>query len=208
MVCVKMTAVPKAIEDAQAAGLTPLIIDRSESHAYDAFLGYAASILDAKAMALDVSVQKKPIAEVMDKQRKTIVSGIKFGKTVAIACQTCAPDFVGQFNDEKCETDLSGKPFANATTATTKAVIPLDLFDNSGKAYLEMGKAETLFRDDDVADSQNFARVTEKFNIIVTTQFNYEDIDDFLFKDGSPCLPPGKFQAIWVAHDEGMVPMS
>ena len=205
-----MKDIEAAIKRAQDNKLTPLVIDRSEAHAFDTFLGYSATIIDAKKVAInDIAIKKQPVPEVMDGVRKTICNGMKYGKRVAIACQTSAPNFVGQLCDGKNGADLAGKPYEKAMNATEKKVFPLDLFDDSARKYAneaEMSGAEieAFFREEDVADTQGFAKTVGTFNVIVTTQFNYEDIDDFLFKDDAPSLPPGKFQAIWIAHEDDM----
>lgn len=208
-----MTDLPKALEAAKEAKLTPLVMDRSESHACDTFWSYQAQILDAKKMALDVSLRKEPILDVMDRQRKTICGSISFGKTLVFACQTSCPDFKETFNDTKCcgedTAHLEGKPFTQST-AENKAFIPLDLFDNGGRDYTSqenVQKAEAMFRQEEVAATSGFAKIVEGFNIIVSTHFNYEDLDDFLFADAYG-LPPGKFFPIWIQHEDGTAAMA
>jgi len=175
--------------------------------------GATAALLDAKKMALDVSVRKQPMLEVMDAQRKTVVQSIMHGKTLIFACQTACPDFAGKFNDTSAglpEDELAGKPFP-ASTAENKAFLPLDLFDNGGRGYTTkdgVKKAEALFRPEE-ASAQNGgqAKIVDGFNIIVSTHFNYEDLDDFLF-NGDYGLPLGKFFPIWIQHEDGTPAMS
>ena len=202
---VPLTELPAAIEEAQAAGFTPLVVDRSADHAVDTFFSYSATILDAKKMQLDVSVQKMEMAEVMERCRKQLLSCLRQNKQLVVACQGCAPNFVGQFDDAKCGLDLSGK--ANESQkGEGKSFLPTELlFENGGKGLLAEAAWEKLFREEDVKDAGGMAFVDpeSKFSVVVTTQFNYEDLDDFLFKEGAEALPAGKFQVIWVAHVEG-----
>jgi hypothetical protein len=68
-----MTELPTAIEACKTAGLTPLIMDRSLDHSYDTFHSYSGAVLlDAKAMAMGVSMQGKTVAEVMEDARKKV----------------------------------------------------------------------------------------------------------------------------------------
>jgi len=222
-----MTELPAALEEAANAGLTPLVIDRSSQHAVDTFWTYSASILDAKKMALDVTVRKEPMKDVMDKQRKILCQAIMHGKTLIFACQTSCPDFKATFNDISCcdpenanltkngeyigldaKADFEGKPF-KSSTAENKAFIPLDLFDNGGRPYTEkenVKKCEALFRQEEADQNSGIAKIVDTFNIIVSTHFNYEDLDDFLFAD-TYGLPPGKFFPIWIQHEDGTAAM-
>ena len=205
---VPMVGLPAAIEAAQAAGLTALVVDRSTSHAVDTFFSYSSTVLDAKKMQLDVSVQKLEMAEVMERTRKQLLGCLRQDKTLIVACQSCAPDFVGQFDVAACGLDLSGKSYPGAK-GEGKSFLPAELlFDKSGKGLLAEAAWEKLFREEEVKEPMGgaglaFVNPESKFNVVVTTQFNVEDLDDFLFKEGSPALPAGKFQVIWVAHTEG-----
>jgi hypothetical protein len=205
MILVKMTEIEGAIKKAKEAGLTPLIIDRSEQHLMDSFYGYSSEVIDIKKMGLDVSLRKQPIEEVMDDTRSNIVRSMKNGRTCVFACQTAAVDFVGKFNDEKSGVDLSGKAFANCKS-DTKALMPAEILIDSGKALQDESVAEKLFRDADLTSGFADTSRLKDWSIVVTTHFSYEDLDDFMFS-GDFGMPLGKFQPIWIAHEEGTAPL-
>jgi hypothetical protein len=103
--------------------------------------------------------------------------------------------------------DLSGKPFANAE-ATEKSVFPLALFDSAGAGagaagLLDKATAEKLMREENVKDSGGQAKINRDFNVVVTTHFRCEDLDEHFFGEDAPRLPPGKFQPMWVQHEDG-----
>lgn len=86
-----MTGVLEAIKSAQDAGLTPLIIDRSEHHLVDTFFKYSSVIFDAKKMVLDVKVRKQPLLDVMENNRKVLCQQLQSGNSLVLACQTSCP---------------------------------------------------------------------------------------------------------------------
>jgi hypothetical protein len=99
IVIVKLAELDAALLAAKQAHLTPLVIDRSATHAVDSFFQYKGTVLNAKAMSLDISVRKQPYEEVMERQRCVLALSIMHGKTCVVACYNSAPDFVGTFND-------------------------------------------------------------------------------------------------------------
>jgi hypothetical protein len=206
IVIVKLEELDGALSAAKLANLTPLVIDRSASHAIDSFFQYKGTVIDAKAMSLDVTIRNKSYEEVMEKQRCVLALSIMHGKTCVVACSGAAPDFMGTFNDTALAAssalDLSGKPFASAT-ATDKSVFPLELFDSCGACLLEPATAEKLMREENVTDHGGQAKIDAKFNVVVTTHFRCLDLDDHFFSGDAPRLPPGKFQPIWIQHEDG-----
>ena len=85
-------------------------------------------------------------------------------------------------------------------------MLPLELFHEAGKPLTQEGWADKLYREDEVKSSGGLAMADEKFSVVVTTTFEHDDIGDFHFKEEAHGLPRGKFQPIWVAHNDGTVP--
>jgi len=210
-----MPEMPAAIKAARDSGLTPLVIDRSESKLVDTFFGYSARLLDAKKLGLDASIRKQPLVEVMEAFRDQLATALQFGDTLVIACQNSVCDFVGKFNDTKAIEagfDSAGKPFP-ASTSETKSLFPIEILENSGLNFVKKeneAKAEAVFREAQLASGLAIIKAKldddgkheSGFNVVVTTHFNYEDLDEFMF-NGDYGLPPGKFQPIWIKHEDG-----
>merc|ERR1711985_20974 len=78
--------------------------------------GKGSIMLDGKAMGLKVSMEKKPVEEVLDGAHKQLINAMKSGSRLAISMQQGAVDFVGQFNND--------------------ASFPLGLFKNAGTSYI------------------------------------------------------------------------
>lgn len=158
--------VAKAID----ASLTPLIIDSSESGLVDTFFNYGKSpydksggcvILDAKRMCLSKTLKKMPLEDVLEEFRKPVYDALSVGKCLAICCSKSVPNFSGEFNG--------------------KDTIPLGLFAEAGKALL--GNTQEFFRDSDECHGASECMGT-KFAVVVTTQFDAAEYEEYLFADG------------------------
>lgn len=180
-----LTELPAKLEAAEKAGLTPLILDKSPDHKVDTYFNYGkgAVVMDCKAMGLKVSMEKKPVDEVLETSRKQLIAIMKSGSRLVMSMQQGACDFVGQFNGD--------------------TTLPLGLFSKAGADYVTEKEGESefgaglkdvpataaLFREEDTAESAGIGVCKLGFTVCVTSWFSSEDIDEFLFK-GTFGLPP------------------
>jgi len=173
----KLTELPAKMKEAIAEGLTPLVLDKSDDHKVDTFLGYSGdwSLQDAKAMSLAHTMgEKKPAAELLEDMRQKLVTIMKppgTGRFVVFSMQQAAVDFVGTFNGDD--------------------TVPLALFDKAGKGLCGIDNAlsKPMFRDEDTKDQAGMSSCGDDFGVAVSSWFASEDIDDFLF-NGKYGLPP------------------
>ena len=83
-----LTGIQQAVDSSRAAGLTPLIVDRSEAHLLDTFHSYKAdSVLDAKMVGLEVAKKNKTVAEGQRDLRKKLAYAMSKGQDMVISCQ-------------------------------------------------------------------------------------------------------------------------
>lgn len=165
---------PAVVKAAVESGKTPLILDPSEDGKVDTFYTYGkgARLLDAKALSLKHTMAKKPVDECLEEARKQVVSAMKQGLGLVVACQQAAVDFSGKF--------------------AAPATFPLALFDGAGKGFvteLDSGLADNpatkaLFRDEDTADSAGLVMCATDFHVVVTSRFLSDDYDEYLFASG------------------------
>lgn len=194
-----MTELNKAIDEALEKNLTPLILDYSKNNLVQTFYSYNATLIDAKAMFLKTRNGSATVPDVLNDARKSFVSTLKTGKTCVVAMQSAATDFVGKFNDSKCD---------ELDTSDGKVYFPLDIFENSGRKYTAQEEFNKINRpgEDDIPGMENHfitEQQTADWKMIVLSHFLYEDFEDFLFPDEEHGLPQGKFQPIWIQHVDG-----
>jgi hypothetical protein len=164
---VDLKNLPGAIDEAIAAGLTPLILDDSDQHVVDTFFSYSAVIVDVKQLSLNVAMKKMTAEAALEKARSGLVLALQSGRTLVVACQQGAPSFNKWFNTEN-EWPLG--------TILTRA----------GKGYTaeKSTLADAVMRDVDKVNSSGFAVVDPKFATVVTSWFKAEDYEEFLFNGG------------------------
>ena len=166
-----------AIDEAVAAGKTPLVVDNSEDDKVNTFFNYRSVVMmDAKKMSLDASLRKIPVEEIMEGARKQLVAALKMGSYLVICMTVAVADFATKFNDECAFPDRTdGKEF-----------FPKLVFEKGGKGLLDDKHLEALFRQEDKADMPGnlaMCRDPEMFKVVITTKFAPEDFEEYLFSN-------------------------
>ena len=181
-----MTGLPAAVDAARAAGLTPLIVDRSENHLLDTFhQDKADSVLDAKMVSLEVAKKNKTKEDGQQELRKKLGYAMARGFDMFISCQQASPSFS---SDLCCD------------------VFPVNLFEKSGSGLINDASAELIIPDDVAAEAtQGMKLCSDQFKVQVTSHFAVADLDDFFFAEGMGFgkMPKAWFQIIELEHDEG-----
>ncbi|KAI9202294.1 uncharacterized protein BJ171DRAFT_584203 [Polychytrium aggregatum] len=149
---------------------TPLILDRA-GHT-DAFFTYASEygglFVDAKKFLSQVSIQKTmDLAQALEEMRRTLVSAMKYGKTLVIRMANTAVDFQSKFT--------------GPTTFPTA-----DLLVEGGRRFHEERYWRSVVRDEDMDTGCFLCR--PEFCVVVTTTFAKEDYREYLEK----ALPLGE----------------
>eukprot|EP00662_Eupelagonemidae_sp_cell21_P056202 gene56202-12380_t len=78
------------MEQSQAAGRTPMFINDKDGRYAAAYLNYHANIIDGKKFVMMQHVQKKPVDEIKEELRKTLVGALKYGKLLAVCLTNSA----------------------------------------------------------------------------------------------------------------------
>lgn len=171
-IVVPLNDLETAVSLCVAQGKTPLIIDPSENDTVNSFYMYkTVTLLDASKLALDKSLMKVPIADLMEGARSKLVSSIKLGRPLVIALGKSACDFATTYHDGSEEMDAScvGRFF------------PLEVFKNAGKGLLSEENMRSLFREGDLENGVARSGNQENFYVVVTSQFTSADYQDYLF---------------------------
>ncbi|GMH57760.1 hypothetical protein TrST_g2356 [Triparma strigata] len=183
---VKMTELPLAVDKARAAGLTPLILDRSASHLLDTFHNYKAdALLDAKMWTLKLAKKEIPQEEALEGLRSKLSYSMARGMDLVISCQSASPSFSSTLNGD---------------------VFPLEVFKDSGKALINDDSASKIITDDHAKElTSGMKMCNPEFKVQVSSHFGVDDIDDFLFAKGFGFekVPREWFQILNIKHDEG-----
>lgn len=191
---IPLTALMESIDEAVAAGLTPLVVDSSVDAKVDTFFSYRSAVmLDGKKMGLDKSLRGVDIADIMESARVKLVAAIKLGNPLVISMQTSITDFMTTFTDEA----VHGNVDAIAET-DGPLNFPAMAFRRAGKdLVLREDVLERLFRSEEKENGHAFCRSLKDFHIILTTQFDTESFEEYLF--GGDCglvKPPALYQFI------------
>lgn len=184
-----------ACNDAIKNGKTPLVVDNSADSKVNTFISYrSAIIIDGKKMGLDKSLRNIPVAEIMEGARVKLVSAIKHGFPLIIALQSSVTDFATTFCDEKQSQNLD-------TQGGMRKFFPLEVFKSAGKCLLSEENMNSLFRDNEKEHGMAISRNPDGFFIGITTSFNPNDFEGYLF-DNEYGLPKPKdfYQFIIVKH--------
>ena len=173
------------IDEAVNAGFTPLVCDPSGSKV-DTFFSYSNGIvLDAKEASLKLAKKEITVEEALEKCRSKLAPAMKRGETLVVAMTNNSPSF---------STDLSSETEFPAA----------ELFKGAGKGIATEEWATKLFRESDTADSAGLALANPDFKVVLTTQFQPDDINEFLFAEGMgmATFSPAMFQVICIEQDE------
>ena len=130
---------------------------------------------------------------------------MKYGKVLAINLGTAAVDFRNQFNDEIVGIKYVSNSNNNNSNnddddVHPQSFFPPEVFIESGRKLHEEGWAERLFREEDMKPHKNFAICRKEFRVIVVSQIDEIDIDEFLFKEALP--NKNNFQLIKIDYDD------
>mmetsp|Transcript_19492 Transcript_19492/g.40675 ORF Transcript_19492/g.40675 Transcript_19492/m.40675 type:complete len:262 (-) Transcript_19492:54-839(-) len=187
LIICKMTELPKKLEEARSAGLTPIVCDRSCDHLIDTFYQYKADLsLDVKALSLKVAKKEITLEEAQEKLRSTLSSSFQFGHDLVLACQGASPSFSSNLCFE---------------------LFPIEIFKESGKICHDQKElADKVITDAEAMERNGQVKLChEKFKIMITTHFSPNDLNDFFFGEGFGFekMPKEWFQIISIAHEEG-----
>jgi len=202
---IKLTEIVDAIDVAVEMGFTPLIVDSSEDNKVNTFFSYGNGILlDSKKLGLDKSMRNVPLKELMYQARKSLVNAMKYGNSLIIAMTKAVTDFNGIFTDESIESQ-NPENMVDITYGNdkTKMCFPLEVFNQGGIALANENNPyiNALFRDEDKEQGIAFCRESEKFKVIITTQFEKDDFESFLF-DNEWGLPKPKEKYAFLIIEE------
>ena len=128
--------------------------------------------------------------DILEEARKQIVYCMKAGATLVISMGPSSFDLIGTFgiDDTKFPKELlinSGLDFVNAPAMS----------DTTGK-IIDKEMTTKLFRDTDTSDCAGIALCREGFRVVVSSHFEAEDIDDFLFSGDYGLIPKSNFKVL------------
>lgn len=191
---VPLTGLLEAIEKALEQGKTPLIVDSSEDDKVNTYFSYrSAVLLDGKKMGLDKTLHRKQVRDILEEARAKLVSALKYGQPLVIAMTTSVTDFATTFNDAtaRAEHGLDDKMY-----------FPIEIFDNAGRSLLQQSFLDGLFREADLESGFAVSRDPQNFQVLLTTRFQREDFEDYLFGNswGLP-KPQDKYSYIFIKNE-------
>jgi hypothetical protein len=141
------------------------------------------SVVDAKAASLRVTRKEITLEESRVALNKSLSSALKNGHLMVLACQESNPDM-----DALCYDGF-----------------PLDALKKGGKEIITDQHAKKIITDADAKSTGNVKIPNKEFAVAVTSYFEKEDLDDFLFAKGMAFGSIGKkaFQIISIKYEEG-----
>jgi len=151
-------------------------------------------MIDGKKMGLDKSMNKIPVSTIMEEARKKIVASLKLGNPIIVALTKSVTDFATTFNDVSASTAAT-----DPLDLSKGSFIPIELFQLGGKKLLEEDMMKSLFREDELEQGMALCRSPDTFHVVVTSQFQPEDFEEYLFSNdyGLP-KPKEQYQFIVV----------
>lgn len=111
----------------------------------------------------------------MEHARCALVSAQKFGKTLVIMCENSAPDFARTFRDEG-DWNLDGRSY-----------FPVQTFQAAGKVVARKWP-DLIWRHGE--KELGYALAKEGFQVIVTSSFKPELLDEYLWSGGGGLPSP------------------
>lgn len=166
----ELTELRTKLKEAVTAGLTPLILDptgRINEH----FIVHGAEVLDVKSLVVE-SVVRENHDEAAERARSATVAAMKIGNTLVMAMQQAAPDF-GRFAD----------------------ALPPALFQRAGKTFVGSSSgAARMFTQDDCLETGGDAKCDPDFQVVLTTSFKPEEVEEYLFQQPQPRGLPSRTQ--------------
>jgi hypothetical protein len=151
--------------------------------------------LDGTKMHHDIWTCKRDLVLVLDEARRKLVHCMQQGKILLIALGKSCPDFLGLLNDtylaENEGIEMVQEPMFNEPIS----FLPRGFMLNQGRAMTEHPWPEQLFRRVDRETAHAPAVVDPSFQIIITTEFRRDQLDEELF-DGEIGLPPKKYFSV------------
>jgi uncharacterized protein (DUF1330 family) len=180
---IPLTELKEAIKEAHAAGLTPLVSDRSANHLVDTYFSYSAgALLDAKKVSLELAKKNTTQEFAQEECRKFLVLAMKRGYDLVVACQQASPSF--------------------STTLCNGTTFPKEIFKAGG---MNQEWANKIMTEEDTGDTGGVKIFNPEFTVVVTSHFSVEDLDDFFFGEGFGFadFPKTDFQIISIKHEDG-----
>jgi hypothetical protein len=192
---IHLTELVLACEMAVLMGKTPLVVDSSEDDKVNTFFTYRSVVmLDGKKMGLDKSMRNIPVPTIMEEARVKLVAALKFGYPFVIAMTKSVTDFATLWNDESANSDPD------------KPCLPKCMLVNAGRELLEQEWLDKLFRPEEKEGNFAFSRSPDTFCVILTTQFQEEDFEEYLF-DNDWGLPKPKENYQFIVIDDNAPPL-
>merc|ERR1712093_101842 len=180
-----LSDVPKALQKAEGAGKTPLLLDSTEHNAVDTFYSYQmAQVIEGKKLVMK-GRDPAGLAAVMEEARTLLVQAMAKGYALYLRMTNCAADVTGKYQDAQTlpvevwdrlevekvlDAELTGSPFEGVVREADTD---------------EYGGVDSLF-------------VHKDFRVIVCSQFKVEDYEEFLAR----ALPLEKMQPIVVTGND------
>ncbi|KAF0695266.1 Aste57867_13908 [Aphanomyces stellatus] len=178
-------------------GKTPLVVDPSGK--VDTFFSYrGVTVLDGKKMAMDKSMRKMAMVDILDEARTRVVGALKAGAVpIIVAMGGCVVDFASTFNDAALS--------SAETKDGTLRFFPHDkIFAHAGRGLTDDDVLDQLYRPADRTAGVVLCRNKGDAYVVLTTTFKHKDFETYLFGKESFGLPKpaSMYEFILVKQDE------
>jgi hypothetical protein len=165
---------------------TWLVLDKDSAITSRLALRRDVIVFDCAKMHHDYHTRKMPLKLILEEARRVLINCLVKGKTMVLKLSTCCPDFLHTFNDGQVTEEIS------RDTGLPLSRLPEKFMLHQGKPLLR-GKwpAQLIRRVDRTHNQLKLTTKPEKstFQIILSTELEYDDLDDMLF-DHKLGLPP------------------
>jgi len=174
---------PKAMKKAEAAGLTPLILDNTPQKAVDTFYSYqGAQVIEGKKLVMQGRTPDG-LAQVMQECKALMLRAMARGYTLYLRMTNCAADVKDSYQNPN--------------------TLPLEVWDRAlvnrvlGENLLDMEDSplRAVVTEDDCYEydmGRGMFFVHKDFRVVICSHFEVEDYEEFLTR----ALPMERLQAI------------
>lgn len=196
------TAVRKLLLSTKDTDLTTILCDHSPNEdTLKYFLSFSNiyTVIDARKLHLDYHVRRLPIDIIFEDIRFRLVYAMKSGKTLVIRMGDTTVDFLNIFNDTSAAKLRNSKLIMIDPRPPHPewAYFPSEILYKKGKLLLQAPWPERLLRRQDRTDALKVdVTVNPSFNVIITTNYHIDKLDNYLFTGNFGLPPKTNFQPI------------
>ncbi len=195
-------AIRKVLLSTKDSDLTPILCDHTPNEdTLQYFLSFSNiyTVIDARKIHLDYHVRRLPINVIFEDIRFRLVHAMKSGKTLVIRMGDTTVDFLNIFNDT-CATKLRNSKLIMIDPRPPHpewAYFPSEILYKKGKLLLQAPWPERLLRRQDRTDAFKIdVSVDPTFNVILTTNYHINKLDNYVFTGKFGLPPKNNFQTI------------